>query len=252
VPDPVRHDYLAALSSDTRRIVDALGRDRDGAIPWCGTWTVKDCAQHVGGAHRVIAKVVKGRPDADFSVAAEIAFPDVDDPGLGDWLTTGSAALVDVLSGVGPDQPCWSWAEDRTVGFWMRRMAHETLVHRWDVERGAGVEVIPTDPALAADGVDEYLDVFVARTRQRNAAPGAGESVQVISTDTGDEWVIVFSAEGQRELRRDRSPADAVFRGTAEALLLHLCGRLDSDAAGVEILGDRILANRWRELVPAI
>ncbi len=35
-----------------------------------------------------------------------------------------------------PDSaPTWSWwPADQSVGFWVRRMAHETAVHRWDAE----------------------------------------------------------------------------------------------------------------------
>jgi hypothetical protein len=50
---------------------------------------------------------------------------------------------------------------DQTVGFWIRRMAQETVVHRVDAELAAEVApgAIPDDIAL--DGIDEFLIAFI-------------------------------------------------------------------------------------------
>jgi uncharacterized protein (TIGR03083 family) len=161
--------------------------------------------------------------------------------------------LVDQLQRTPPDATCWSWWPDgQTAAFWARRVALETLVHRWDIERGAGVTVVPADPALAADAIDEYLDVFVGLMRTLHTAPGAGESVHVHCTDTNGEWFVEFPAPGVRTLRREHAKGDVAFRGPAEGLLLFLWGRLSADEAGVETIGDASLAARWRDLVPTI
>jgi len=45
------------------------------------------------------------------------------------------------------------------AGFWVRRMAHETIVHRADARHAAGDATdIPAD--LAADAIDEWLTVM--------------------------------------------------------------------------------------------
>ena len=246
-------DYLAAVQSDSDRIVAALGARRDGVIPWSDKWTAQDCARHVGGLHHVMAKVVEGRPTADFGVFKSLEQPDASDAALGAWIIAGTAALVAQLSTVPPGEPCWSWwPEDQTVGFWSRRVALETLVHRWDVELGAGVPMAPMDPALAADAIDEYLDIFVGLQRFLNSAPGAGETAHVHCTDTSGEWFVEFPAAGERVVRREHAKGDVAFRGPAEGLLLFLWGRLDAPAAGVDIVGDTALAARWPELAPAI
>ena len=54
---------------------------------------------------------------------------------------------------------------NRTVGFWSRRLASETLVHRWDAELDAGIDGAPMDAAVAADAVDEHLGCFVGVVR---------------------------------------------------------------------------------------
>jgi uncharacterized protein (TIGR03083 family) len=179
--------------------------------------------------------------------------PAAGDPALGEWVAEATAALVEQLRRVPADEPCWSWwPTDQTVAFWARRMAQETLVHRWDAELGAGVDGAPADPALAADGIDEYLDVFVGMMRGTNASPGSGETFHVHCTDTAGEWLIAFPAAGERTLTREHAKGDVAFRGPAEGLLLFLWGRMPAEEAGVDTVGDASLARRWRDLVPAL
>jgi hypothetical protein len=65
-----------------------------------------------------------------------------------------------------PEDPAAAWyTPDQTVGFWIRRMAQETVIHRIDAELGTGQPVAPVAPVptdLAVDGIDELLKVFVA------------------------------------------------------------------------------------------
>jgi uncharacterized protein (TIGR03083 family) len=246
-------NYIDVVQSDSERIVAALAANREGVIPWSEKWTVQECARHVGGLHHVIAQIVEGRPTASFSVFKTLVQPAADDPGLGPWISAGTATMVEQLRKVRAGEACWSWwPEDQTVGFWNRRVALETVVHRWDVERGAGVDIVPTDPALAADTIDEYLDVFVGLQRVLNTAPGAGETAHVHCTDTDGEWFIEFPAPGERVVRREHAKGDVAFRGPAEGLMLYLWGRLPAEEAGVEIVGDTTLADRWTELAPSI
>lgn len=246
-------DYLASIASDSERARRALDANRDRAIPWSDSWTVQDCVQHVGAVHHVVSKVIAGRPTADFGAFGSLDIPDAEDPALGEWVADGTSRLLEQLRTVAPDEECWSWwPEGRTPAFWARRMAHETVVHRWDAESGAGGPPTPIEPALAADGVDEFLDVFVGMTRFRNKAPGAGETAHVHCTDTDGEWLITFPDTGARELRREHAKGDVAFRGPAEGLLLFLWGRVDPAAAGVEVIGDDTVVSRWRELIPPV
>jgi uncharacterized protein (TIGR03083 family) len=246
-------DYIAAVQADSDRIVAALAGDRAGVIPWSDKWTAQDCARHVGGLHHVMAGVVAGRPTANFGLFKTLDQPDASDPALGSWISEGTATLVAALRSAKPEDACWSWwPEDQTVGFWSRRVALETLVHRWDVELGAGVSIVPMDPPLAADAIDEYLDIFVGLQRVLNTAPGAGETAHVHCTDTSGEWFLEFPAPGERVLRREHAKGDVAFRGPAEGLLLFLWGRIPAAEAGVEIVGDTALAARWTQLAPAI
>src|SRR6476619_7109280 len=123
-------DYVAALDDDGARVVSALRADRRAAIPWCDPWTVQDCAQHVGAGHHVVSQVIAGRPTADFGLFADLERPQPADPALDEWCVAGRAALVEQLRTVEGREQAWtSWPADQTIGFWARRMAHETLVH---------------------------------------------------------------------------------------------------------------------------
>ncbi len=245
-------DYLAVIAAESTRLGQALDADRSGRIPWSDTWTVAQCVHHVAGAHHVVAEVIAGRPTADFGLFATLARPDVDDPGLGAWLTEGTEALVTQLRATDPHAECWSWwPEGRDARFWARRMGQETLVHRWDAEAGAGVDPEPMDPALAADGLDEYLDVFVGINRVLHTAP-AGPSVHVHCTDTDGEWLITLPAPGERVLTREHAKGDIALRGGAEALLLTMWGRLTPAAAGIDVAGDASVLEQWTTLFPSM
>jgi uncharacterized protein (TIGR03083 family) len=243
-------DNIGVIRAEGGRIVAALAAGRGARIPWSEDWTVATCAQHVGGAHHVVAQVVTDRLMADFGRFSSLAIPDRRSPELANWIAEGTAAVVAALAATDPDAECWSWwPEGRTAGFWQRRMAQETLVHRWDAELGAGLHTAPMDPAVAADGVDEYLDVFAGLTRVLHTAP-AGPSIHVHCTDSEGEWLLQLPAAGERVLTREHAKADVAVRGPAEGLLLMMWGRVDHTAANVEVIGDTDIVNRWVELFP--
>jgi hypothetical protein len=96
----------------------------------------------------------------------------------------------------------YTWYEpDQTVGFWVRRMAQETVVHRVDAELGAGVPIAPIPADLALDGIDELLVAFIAYGSQAWAeefegilGPAAGSEVRVGAGDRA--WRVEISADG--------------------------------------------------------
>ena len=60
-----------------------------------------------------------------------------------------------------PATPVWTWATQKNIGFIQRRMCQETAVHRWDAEHAGGRDH-SIEPGLAVDGIDEFLDYFIA------------------------------------------------------------------------------------------
>ena len=54
------------------------------------------------------------------------------------WLLAGARRLGDAVREAGAQTGVWTWADDRTAGFWLRRITHDTLVHCLDAELAVG------------------------------------------------------------------------------------------------------------------
>jgi uncharacterized protein (TIGR03083 family) len=243
-------DYVFIISDESARIVSAYELDRRAAVPWSDRWTVATVARHVAGTHHVLADVISGRPDADFGLFGSLEIPPKDSPQFVDWSRSGTASLLGQLASVPADAECWSWYEPgRSVGWWTRRMAHEATVHRADADLAQG-RAPSVASEIAADGVDEYLDVFVDASRAANDAP-AGPTVSFECSDRSDRWWLDLSRQGGRVVGREPRDASIRISGTAEQLLLILWGRVAaSGAPGVEVSGDLGGWDRWSEFVP--
>jgi uncharacterized protein (TIGR03083 family) len=251
-------DYVAVMEGEAARIVGAYGANPGGKVPWSDRWSVNTVARHVAGSHHVVAQIIEDRPTADFGRFEGLDMPAKGDPGFPGWFAAGTEALAAQCRVAPGAEACWTphAAAGGTVGFWVRHMANETLVHRWDAEVGAGIAGPAMDPVVAADALDEFLDVAVAATRGFHGSP-AGPAVRVACTDTDAEWHLDLAEAGRRTLHR--GPGDVgvdadvalTLRGGAEALLLWAYGRLDVAAAGVAVEGDHEVLAGWTELVPS-
>ena len=137
--------------------------------------------------------------------------PDPPAEGLLDWYRAGLAEVVADLRAVDdPERPVYAFApEHQRAGFWPRRMAHETTVHRVDAEQAVGLPVGPIEPALAVDGIDEMFSVFVPEFGG-DRSPGDGRTVHLHATDGEGEWLIRFD-EG--EVVVERRPRQGRRRG---------------------------------------
>ncbi|MFF0398562.1 maleylpyruvate isomerase family mycothiol-dependent enzyme [Streptomyces sp. NPDC005248] len=228
------------------------GADLGAKVPTCPEWTLRDLAVHVGGAHRWVNEIVRTRATEEVPDERVPQFtPDGDDPAVLDaWLTDGAAKTVASLREAGAGRPVWAWAWDRSAGFWARRMAHETVVHRADaaVTVNADYEVAPE---LAADTIDEWLEIvaFAQSEGDREAVElrGAGRSLHLHATDTpGAEWLIEFGDDGFT-WRRAHEKATVAVRGPLTDLMLVFNRRQGVDSGRVEVLGERELLDFWLE-----
>lgn len=234
-----RPAYLEAVEANGRLIASTAPGILDVAVPSTPGWAVEDVVGHVGAVHRRVAdRVRRGSTTVDDVVNVTVPAGDRVVP----WFEDGLAALVEVLAAVDPDRPVWNWTRDRpqTAAFWPRRMAHETAVHRVDVQLARGA-VDPVDPELASDGVDEYFEVSLPLDLE--AFPGGGEAVVVRATDGNAEWTVT-ALPGRASIGRGGSARPATtLSGGASDLLLVLWRRLGVDA--VDVSGDRALAERF-------
>ncbi len=136
------------------------------AVPSCPGWTVADLTRHVAEVylHKNLAMREGAEPEPwppkELAHEEPLAL-----------LDRAYAGLLGEFAARKPADPAGSWyTPGQTVGFWIRRMAQETVIHRIDAELGTGQPVAPVPSDLAVDGIDELLKVFVAYTSPSGAA----------------------------------------------------------------------------------
>jgi uncharacterized protein (TIGR03083 family) len=235
-------DYLQALRDEGTALVAAARLGLDPPVPACPGWAVADLVLHTGMVHRHKLEIVRGRlaepPDR---------WPPPAPPRgeLLGWYEQGLEELLTVLEVADPETRVWTfYRPDQTAGFWRRRMAQETAVHRVDAESAHGGPR-PVPAALAADGVSELLEVFLAPHAEGEPVGGRGESLHLHATDTEGEWRLRLLPAGV-EVGRGHAQTDASAAGTASDLLLFLWGRGPADP--LERTGDPALLSRVRDL----
>jgi uncharacterized protein (TIGR03083 family) len=150
--------FLDCLTADFTRLRAVAPSGLTAAVPTCPGWTVADLTRHVGEVylHKTLAMREGAEPDPwpPEELASEEPLA---------LLDRAYAGLRAEFAIHRPEDPAGSWyAPDQTVGFWIRRMAQETVIHRIDAELGTGQPVAPVPADLAVDGIDELLKVFVA------------------------------------------------------------------------------------------
>lgn len=150
--------FLECLDADYRRIREVVPGHLEERVPTCPDWTVDDLTWHVGMVY--LHKATAMRQGAE----PENWPPDYDDNASATELIDDAyRQLTEEFAARDPAEPSGTWYEpDQTVGFWIRRMAQESVIHRIDAELGVGVPVSPVPDDLAVDGIDELLKVFVA------------------------------------------------------------------------------------------
>lgn len=220
--------YLELLDSDVDALL-AAATDLAADVPGCPGWSVRDLLSHVIGVyrHKSVALSTDAAPPQREDGWGELA-ADVDPREV---LREEYAVLRAHLTARDVDAATWSWwPGEQTVGFWVRRMAQETAVHRWDAESAAyGVDGAgEIDPELADDGVDELLGWLRWGWDEEPQDAASGQRVLV---STGDHsWTVqldrtVVAVEG------GAGEAAALLAGEPTAVLLDLWGRPGQDVA---------------------
>ncbi|MBS45782.1 MAG: hypothetical protein CMH83_21940 [Nocardioides sp.] len=256
--------YLQRIRAESARFRAVLGEAPSGArVPACPDWDTDDLLWHLAEVQWFWSRIVGHRPAGPDGL--EHPLRPGDRAGLLAAYDAWSGDLVAALDGVAPDEQAWSWAPEQTVGFTLRRQAHEALVHGLDAEQTVGA-VTPLDPALAADGVAEALDVMFG-----GDAPEWGRiepGPYVVRVDLVDVDVSLWAApctflgtdpesghcyDGPHVLHvadPGREP-DAVVSGTAGNLDAWLWKR--SGADGVDVTGDPAAYDAfWAAVSPPI
>jgi uncharacterized protein (TIGR03083 family) len=243
-----RSRLLDCLAADYSRLRDVAARDLAAPVPTCPGWSVRDLVLHVAEVylHKTEAIRLREWPDPwppDLSGEEPIAA-----------LDRAYEALTGQFAGAASSDPAKTWFDpDQTVGFWVRRMAQETVIHRVDGEVAAGEPLAPIPDDLALDGVDELLMIFFDYGVRRwpdefepALATVTGHTVG-LRTD-GGRWLVTARRTGVEVAPDVDGHADAEVTASPVALLLWLWGRSDT---GVEITGSREAVDELRRLLVA-
>jgi uncharacterized protein (TIGR03083 family) len=235
-----RHRYLDLLAAEGALLRRAAERDLSAAVPSCPGWDVRDVLRHTAEVYEhKIACVALGGPAPD-------PWPPPSPPesvSLG-WYEDAHGRVLEMLRTTDPAAPSWTWyPEDQTAGFWLRRMALETAVHRVDVELAFG-DPTPVARDLAIDGIDELLYLMFAGDWKGDEQPDLTGKATVATS--GRTWTIRMM-EDRVNVDDDAESGDGPVTVVAEpsALLLWLYGRAPDHV--VTVSGDTGVATRLRK-----
>lgn len=253
-------EYLRHLRSDSARFREVLsGCDPEARVPGCPEWSATDLLGHHAGVLMFWSMIIEQRPEGPAEDWTEPELPTAYDELLA-LHAEQDERLGALLAAADPAEAAWSWSAEQTVGFTFRRQAHEALIHRLDAEQTAG-QVSTLDPALAADGVDEALDIMFGGTPGWGHFEGNGGFVRVDITDRDESvWVETgrftgTDPESEKSYDEDdiakveprEGDPDAVISGSAAALDAWLWRRGDDSA--ISVAGDAAVLERFRGCV---
>lgn len=243
--------FLTCLADDYARLRTAAAGALDERVPSCPDWTGADLVYHLAVVYLHKTETMRrGRWPApwppDLSAEPPLAAAD-----------RAYGELTAELTARDPDAPALTWfPTEQTVGFWHRRMAQETVIHRVDAELAAGLAHDPIPDDLAEDGIDEVLTRFLALASVEPATfdTDIGDQVAAcdgatVRVDTGAvSWLLALGPDAVI-VERGHADTDAVIRAEPAAALRWLWRRAGDDAVTVE--GNQSVVDRLRALLGA-
>ena len=234
-------DFQHLFRVESARLTQVDERDLRVEIPHLEGWTVQSVVGHTGWVMRFVDMCLKASPDEPPRRSSVPEPP----PGVEviEWATEAAQALEKTLAEVDLSSVHPTWTGPQPAVWWLRRIAHEVSMHRWDAE-SATTTPTPIDARQAIDGIDEVLDIFAPNRMQFEALAGAGETMHLHATDTDDgEWVVTFHPD-RIEWEHAHLKSDVAARGSASDLLLMVWSRLPPSR--LEVFGDSGLLDRWQ------
>ena len=235
--------YIAATAREGAAVsAVAVAGDLDAPVPSCPRWSLQRLVGHLGWVYNWVSEHIEQRS------ATMLNRDDVPRPPQGEavveWYAAAHARVLEALRGIDPAEEVWSWAGINTGAFWHKRLAHESLIHRWDAENAVG-EPGGLDSDLAADGVDELVDVVWPFQVSMAKDPLPEGTLHLHRTDGHGEWFCRIT-DGRLVAERVHARGDVAVSGTGEQLDLVLWRRIQPD--DVEVFGDVGVLAAWTAL----
>lgn len=159
-------------------------------------------------------------------------------------------ALVAALEAADDSAPVWTFGIDKVVRFWVARMAHETAMHRWDVDSAVTDDPDPIPRDVAVSGLREGLHVHCFRPLRKTEVGGSGEQIVVSCTDAPEAWTVALQPVGIVVEQGESAAAVAGLTGTASDLWLAMARRLPFDR--LRTSGDQTALDRFEQALATI
>ena len=232
-------ELLVVAEKAGRSLIDSAERDLDANVPSCPGWNNLELLNHMKVIWWFVAAQIVAGNDSERAIPSDEI---LDSP------LSQLTHLMDTFKSSDFSSPAWSWTwgSDKTVGFFIRRMAHENTVHDWDAKNALGIDgQIPT--LLALDGIEEKL--FLVSETLRVSESGAtlpNASIHLHCTDCEGEWMLSPSG-ADLKIVREHGKGDAAVRGEAKQILLYLWGR---KIENLDFFGDEEVIKAWGEIGP--
>jgi uncharacterized protein (TIGR03083 family) len=233
--------FVAQVDRLGANLADVAGRDLDAPVPSCPGWSMRDLVRHVAQVyeHKIASTELQRAPEP-----WPPEWPEERDPV--EWFRDAHGRLLAMFHAHAPTDPSPTWRpDDQTVGFWIRRMAHETAIHGADAELAFG-EVTPLDAELAVDGIDEILTIMLAGDWSEAPSPDSdGQRIAVIGGDRA--WVVTLAPTAIDVTEGSSDGASATVDGDPSNVDLWLWGRapretltVSGESDDVELLRQRL------------
>lgn len=155
-----------------------------------------------------------------------------------EYLDLQLTAAGEILTAVPGNRPVWTFspAAPDLAWVWHRRIAHETVLRRFDAQATVR-QIVATESDLCVDGIDEVLTTIVAAKLDGDVPTMATGTAVVRPTDVPESWLISL-VEGEVPEVRAAAPGeegDAQVTGEAELVYFWLWNRMNL----TEMTGDQ-------------
>ncbi|MGZ3147558.1 maleylpyruvate isomerase N-terminal domain-containing protein [Lentzea chajnantorensis] len=223
-------------------VMSALGQPTHKGVPACPGLNLGETVRHVGSGYHWTLEYLRVREEP-----RRWQRHPADGQDLLDFTRSGAEAVIAELAAHDEDEPCATWwPEQRNYGFWRRRLAHETTVHRMDVQGAAGLAAGPVGDEVALDGVDEVLTLWLGHKLDTLGVRGSRDELVAVRVED-HVWLTRCGPQGASAWRvepEDADHADALVTASPMTMYRWLWGRLPDRM--IEVYGDHdAIAQLW-------
>ena len=242
---------VVALLGPARQDADALlstaATDWGRPIPHCPEWDAAELVRHTGSIFAWMGAIISSRERVIRRTLDPAPEQRVD---LSSWYLTQLDRTLALLASADPESKTWTFSSsgNRRVEWWIRRLAVEVAIHRWDVEHAVGVDggstPRPLDRAVATAGIGEFMVEFLPELLSQESVVGLHGTLQLQPSDDGEGWWTDLDARSSSP--GVRAAATCTIRATNSDLLLWLNNRRRADSLAAS--GDLRVLDAWPQL----